>query len=133
MNKPDKHGVVAVLEDAAGRLLFIRRGLALRRAPGVWCLVGGEVEPGETYRAAIEREVSEEVGLSVRALEEVHESISPNGEFLLHWLRVELSIPEQKITPHPVEVAEARWLSAREALALEPILPTLKAWLAARV
>ncbi|MCZ7648142.1 MAG: NUDIX domain-containing protein [Planctomycetota bacterium] len=126
---PDKHGVVALLPAPDGRHLFIRRGWSLPRAPGVWCFVGGEVEAGETYAEAVVREVREEVGLAVRAGEPFHESLSPNGEFRLHWLRVELLDAEAAVTPHPQEVAEFRWLTFAEALALEPMLPTLRAWL----
>lgn len=127
-----KHGVVAVLNDGAGRYLLIRRGLELARAPGVWCFVGGEVETGESLEAAIEREVMEEVGLRVRALEKIFESISPNGEFKLHWLRVQ-RLDDAAPRPHPKEVDEIRWLRIEEAVALEPILPTLRAWLQDRI
>ena len=130
---PRKHGVVAILEDALGRYLFIRRGLTIKRAPGFWCFVGGEVEPGESETAAVEREVMEEVGLHVQAGEKVHESISPNGEYLLHWMRVRLSSPDQALRLHEIEVAEARWLECGEGMKLEPILPGLKAWLSDKV
>jgi len=126
---PDKHGVVAVLQDDSGRYLFIRRGLKLTRAPGWWCFVGGEVEPGEAQDAAIVREVQEEVGLVVRPINKIHESVSPKGEYLLHWWRVELLDRTRIIAPHPDEVAEARWLSVEEGLRLEPILPGLNLWL----
>jgi 8-oxo-dGTP pyrophosphatase MutT (NUDIX family) len=128
-SEPKKHGVVAVLSDGNGRQLYIRRGLTLARAPGYWCFVGGEVEVGESWEVAIEREVREEVGLEIRAIEKVHETISPNGEFRLHWMRVELVRADQEVQPHAHEVAEARWLSMEDALRLEPILPGLKAWL----
>jgi 8-oxo-dGTP pyrophosphatase MutT (NUDIX family) len=128
-SEPKKHGVVAVLPDETGRHLYIRRGLQLARAPGYWCFVGGEVEAGESTEAAIVREVFEEVGLEIRALEKIHETISPNGEFRLHWMRVELTRTGQEIRPHEKEVADACWLTMQEALALEPILPGLKAWL----
>lgn len=131
--QPDKHGVVALLQDEAGRYLFIRRGWALPRAPGMWCFVGGEVEQGESHGAAIVREVREEVGLSVRAGEKFHETISPNGEFRLHWLRVELLSDSATLTPHPHEVAEVAWLTLEDALRLEPILPSLRIWLQTQV
>jgi 8-oxo-dGTP diphosphatase len=128
-NPPHKHGVVAVLQDEHGRYLVIKRALTLVRAPGWWCFVGGEVERGESLEVAIVREVLEEVGLDVAAIEKIHESVSPNGEYLLHWLRVNQVAGGGSLRPNPAEVAEARWLTAADALKLEPILPGLKAWL----
>lgn len=53
----------AVVQDAAGRLLVIRRGHP--PAEGRWSLPGGKVEGGETLAGAVAREVAEETGLSV--------------------------------------------------------------------
>jgi 8-oxo-dGTP diphosphatase len=57
--------VGAVVHDAAGRLLLIRRGHPPHR--GLWSLPGGRVEPGESVEQAVEREVLEETGLVVTA------------------------------------------------------------------
>lgn len=127
-----KDGVVAILEDGEGRYLFIKRGAAVKRSPGWWCFVGGEVDPGETFEAAMAREVREEVGLQVTVQEKVFECLSPNGEYRLHWFRTRLSPPVQAAVPHPHEVAELRWLSVPEALLLDPVLPRLKEWLQAK-
>lgn len=126
-----KDGVVAVIESG-GLYLFIRRGAAVKRSPGWWCFVGGEVDPGESLEAAMAREVREEVGLCVDVHDKVHECISPNGEYRLHWFRTALAPAAQEAVAHPVEVAEIRWLSAVEGLRLDPILPGLKAWLETR-
>lgn len=130
--RPDKDGVVAILQDDEGRYLFIRRGWGLVRAPGVWCFPGGEVEPGERLTQAIEREMMEEVGLRVSAKEKVHESISPNGAYLLHWFRVENEDADAILQPDSQEVAEVAWLSPDRSLALEPMLPGLRSWLKER-
>ena len=110
--------MVAILTDDAGKYLFIRRGLTLKRAPGWWCFVGGEVEPGESLADAAAREVLEEVGLRVVVQDR------------LHWFRTRLEPAGQQPVPSPTEVAELRWLSVVEGLRLDPILPGLKAWLA---
>lgn len=126
---PLRDGVVAVLQDETGRYLFIRRGWTLARAPGVWCFPGGEVEAGEPLKDAIEREMMEELGLRVVAGEKIHESISPNGVYLLHWFRVERVDAGAALHLHPVEVAEVAWHGVEAAWVLEPILPTLRTWL----
>jgi 8-oxo-dGTP diphosphatase len=54
-----------VIED--GRVLLVRRG----QEPllGQWSIPGGLLEAGETLIAGVEREILEETGLSVRAME----------------------------------------------------------------
>ncbi|MCE0767754.1 NUDIX domain-containing protein [Pseudonocardia kujensis] len=55
--------VGAILHDATGRLLLIKRGTEPAR--GRWSLPGGHVEPGEDDAAALVREMAEETGLAV--------------------------------------------------------------------
>ncbi|MFF4412727.1 NUDIX hydrolase [Streptosporangium sp. NPDC001559] len=56
----------AIIRDAEGRLLLVRRG----RPPGkgLWSIPGGRVEPGESDAEALARELREETGLTVRAV-----------------------------------------------------------------
>lgn len=61
--------VGAVVHDADGRLLLIRRGHA--PGAGLWSLPGGRVEAGESWVAATVREVAEETGLEVAVGPEV--------------------------------------------------------------
>jgi 8-oxo-dGTP diphosphatase len=63
-------GAIAVRD---GALLLIRRGHAPSR--GRWSLPGGRVEPGETAREALVREVAEETGLVVEVGELVGEVV----------------------------------------------------------
>jgi 8-oxo-dGTP diphosphatase len=55
--------VGGIAHDAAGRLLLIRRGNEPGR--GLWSIPGGRVEPGETDKEAVIREMLEETGLDV--------------------------------------------------------------------
>ena len=57
--------VGAIVHDANGRLLVIRRGHP--PGEGLWSLPGGRVEDGESDAAAVVRELSEETGLRVEA------------------------------------------------------------------
>jgi 8-oxo-dGTP diphosphatase len=75
MGRPVVACVGAVVHDAAGRLLLIRRGQEPSR--GLWSLPGGRVEPGETRAEAVVREVREETGLSVVAGEPVGRVVIP--------------------------------------------------------
>lgn len=69
-------GAIAVRD---GALLLIRRGHAPSR--GRWSLPGGRVEPGETAREALVREMAEETGLVVEVGDLVGEVTrpGPNG------------------------------------------------------
>ncbi|HEY6749645.1 MAG TPA: NUDIX domain-containing protein [Mycobacteriales bacterium] len=55
----------AIVHDAAGRLLLVRRGREPGR--GLWSLPGGRCEAGEDAAAAAVRETYEETGLVVTA------------------------------------------------------------------
>jgi ADP-ribose pyrophosphatase YjhB (NUDIX family) len=54
-----------------GELLLARRSGDRAFYPGVWDVVGGHCEPGESPRAALVREVEEEIGVVPRAFREV--------------------------------------------------------------
>ncbi|MFC6973419.1 NUDIX hydrolase [Halomicroarcula sp. GCM10025709] len=56
-------GVGGLVEDAGGRVLFVREGDSYEDA--TWKLPGGGVEAGEHREAAVIREVQEETGVTV--------------------------------------------------------------------
>jgi ADP-ribose pyrophosphatase YjhB (NUDIX family) len=61
---PEVPCVGAVVHDARGRLLLVRRGHA--PSAGLWSVPGGRVEAGESEVEAVVRETAEETGLRVR-------------------------------------------------------------------
>ena len=114
---PQRQAIVAVLRRN-GRVLAIRRGPGVPR-PGYWQPLSGKVEPGETQEQAVVREVREEVGLTVSPLAKVWESETDDGLFRLHWWTADATTGE--VVPDPVEVAETRWVTPEEFLALTPV------------
>ena len=63
--KPFSLSVRAVVFDAAGRCLLLRRSGHNRSFVGKWEWPGGKVEPGEDFAAAILRETREETSLEI--------------------------------------------------------------------
>ena len=47
------------------RVLLGRRSVSRERYPGVWDIFGGHIEHGETPRAALSRELLEELGIEI--------------------------------------------------------------------
>jgi ADP-ribose pyrophosphatase len=110
-----------VIKD--GRVLLVRRG----RPPafGEWAIPGGSVELGETLKQAVEREVFEETGLSVRAGEVcyVFETVNRDrdGRVRFHYVIIDLKAEYLSGDPVPgSDVTEAAWLSLDE-LATRPV------------
>ncbi|GAA1709350.1 hypothetical protein GCM10009745_66580 [Kribbella yunnanensis] len=58
--------VGALIRDGRGRVYVHRRSADRRLLPGIWDIVGGHVEVGETPEEALAREVEEETGWVVR-------------------------------------------------------------------
>jgi 8-oxo-dGTP diphosphatase len=77
---------IAVFRD--GHVLLVERGKGPRR--GIWSLPGGHIEPGETARAAAQRELAEETGVDadILGLVDVHDVIMrrDDGELSAHYL-----------------------------------------------
>ncbi len=122
--------VGAVVRDAAGRLLLVRRGRAPSR--GLWSLPGGRVEPGETLEEAVEREVREETGLTVRAGAPVGRVAIPAGDVVYDV--VDLACTLVRPDEQPMAGDDADAVTFADAAALEQLsctpdlLVTLRGW-----
>lgn len=64
-DQPFSLAVKALVTDAQGRLLVLRRCESSRLFPHQWDLPGGKVDAGERLDTALVREVAEETGLDV--------------------------------------------------------------------
>ncbi len=128
-----RRGVVAVTRRD-DRFLAIRRGLTVV-AGGTICFPGGHVEPGEEEHEAVVRECHEELAAIVEARECVWRSMTSWGTELAWWTVTLRS--DNELVPHPVEVSEILWLSAREMMehpdVLEGNRPFLEAVMAGRI
>ena len=60
--------VAAALVDGGGRVLIAQR-LKGKSLAGLWEFPGGKVEPGEAPEGALVRELDEELGIAVEALD----------------------------------------------------------------
>ena len=71
-NPQRREGADALVRDARGRVLLVRRA-----DDGRWAMPGGWVDPGETPERAVVREVAEETGLRVSAPRLLHTKLRP--------------------------------------------------------
>jgi 8-oxo-dGTP pyrophosphatase MutT (NUDIX family) len=106
-----------------GRILLCHRSPGRRWYPDVWDLPGGHVELGETPTEALERELLEELGVSVY-------SLPPGPLMRLSMVDVEMGIwfvGSWNGTPAnlaPEEHDAIAWFTAEELTALEMAHPS---------
>ena len=95
----------AIIEN--GMLLAARRAGPPELA-GKWELPGGKVEPGETDRDALARELAEELGIVVTVAEQVGAEVDLGGKIVLRCYRADLSAGR----PVPSVHDQLRWVDA---------------------
>jgi ADP-ribose pyrophosphatase YjhB (NUDIX family) len=106
--------VGAIVHDDLGRLLLVRRG----REPGkgLWSVPGGRVEPGESSREAVVRELEEETALRIvpTSVAGVVDRTGPAGEIyeIEDWLAVPASDPA--LVRAGDDAAAVGWFTAAE-------------------
>jgi len=125
--------VGAIIHDAEGRIVVVRRG----RPPslGLWSLPGGRVETGESEPDAVRREVHEETGLQVDVLGRAGSVVLPgarDGDRYLVADYLATVIPRTPTEPRAGDDAdEARWASEPELQALDTtpgLMEALQRW-----
>lgn len=130
---PPIRTVAAVIEDAAGRVLLVRKqGSAILIQPG------GKPEPGEAPRDTLVRELAEELG--VRLAPESMVFLGQFEDVAVHepgrWVRSQAYVCRVHGTPTAcAEIAELVWLDPTDLgklrvapLSATKILPAFIAW-----
>jgi ADP-ribose pyrophosphatase YjhB (NUDIX family) len=121
--------VGAVIKDAAGRLLLIRRGH--EPGAGLWSLPGGRIEPGETDQQAVAREILEETGLRVACGRLVGTAELPGLNGAVADVRDYLATVTGGELAAGDDAADVRWATAADLTCL-PLTNGLAEFLAAR-
>jgi NAD+ diphosphatase len=130
-------------------LILSGNDVLMGRSPGwpegMYSLLAGFVEPGESLEAAVRREVGEETGVAVGRVGYLASQPWPFPASLMVGCRGEAT--SREITVDPVELEAARWVSREEMLdifagrlqAMKPARPgsiahfLIAAWLADRL
>lgn len=106
---PRSDPVVIMLVTRGNRLLL---GRSAGWPPGMYSLLAGFVEPGETIEAAVRRELREEAGVRVGAVRYLASQPWPFPASLMLGCHAEAE--STAITLDPAELEDARWLSREE-------------------
>ncbi len=107
--------VAAVIQrqgDLEGRILVVRRGPGQSGA-GSWEFPGGKVEPGESPEQALEREIREELSLSIRVTGLIGEDVFKYPSKVIR-LRVYWAKTRGGDEMYLIEHDAFRWLKAEE-------------------
>lgn len=115
-----RRGVIGIIFKGDD-LLLIRRAAGISKG-GYWCFPGGHVEPGETPRRAIQRELAEELGIQVRPLRRLGSVRVLDTRHLLAAWHVEHVAGEFRLAEH--EIAEIQWMSIEAIRTLPLGLPS---------
>jgi NAD+ diphosphatase len=101
--------VIMSVIDPDDRLLL---GRGAHWPEGRFSVLAGFVEPGESFEAAVAREVAEEVGIRIDDARYLGNQPWPFPSSLMVGYAATTS--ETELRPDPAEIAEARWVSREE-------------------
>ncbi|GIE86877.1 NUDIX domain-containing protein [Actinoplanes regularis] len=94
---------VFVCHDGAGRILLAKRSEQARDEPGTWDCGAGALEFGETFEAAVTREVIEEYTAVPQAIEELGVRNVLREDPPSHWVAVIFAV---RVDPAEVRIGE---------------------------
>ena len=106
--------IVAAAVVVRGGTVLVSRRKAGTHLAGRWEFPGGKVEPGEDPRAALVRELREELGVEAAVGEVVDVTFHAYPEKAVLLLFFEAGLAEGSPEPHAVDVAEVKWAAPGE-------------------
>ncbi|WP_461170743.1 NUDIX domain-containing protein [Arthrobacter sp. Z1-15] len=127
MENPLRHHVACGLLVRDGLVLLVHRSSAKTSNPNVWDLPGGHLEPGETSRQALVRELQEELNVSITPPDGSVIHTRRNSEVVLKVWRVD-DWAGDIVNAAPDEHDDVGWFSLNEAVSLDladPVYPAL--------
>ena len=131
MNRYPKVPQVAVgaIVFKDNKVLLVRRGKP--PSENMWAIPGGSVEIGETLQHAAEREILEETGITINALDPIYTfdfiDRDGNGQVRFHYIIIDLMADYVEGIPRAGDDArEARWVAPQDLELLEVSKPTIK-------
>jgi 8-oxo-dGTP diphosphatase len=110
--------VVAGVLFERGRVLLSQRKSGTH-LEGRWELPGGKIEPREDPRAALVRELREELGIEARVGEPFEVTSHDYGSKHVLLLFFEATRAEGSPEPRAIDVADVKWATRNELDALE--------------
>ncbi len=79
-------GCGAIVVNDRNEILLVKRSINSRTEPETWSRPGGQVEFGESVEEAVEREVLEETGVTVKVIKFLEMTQNIDKENKKHWL-----------------------------------------------
>ncbi|HWW19909.1 MAG TPA: 8-oxo-dGTP diphosphatase MutT [Steroidobacteraceae bacterium] len=111
--------VAGVLRDSHGRVLIAQRPEGKHMA-GFWEFPGGKIAPGESGEQALARELTEELGVSLRRC---HPLLQLRHDYADRVVELDVFVVDDyRGEPTSREAQALKWVRASE-LAGEPLLP----------
>ncbi|QEU91037.1 NUDIX hydrolase [Streptomyces kanamyceticus] len=117
MDYPGDNRLAAAVVTHRGRVLLVRRSASERFLPRVWGVPCGKLEPDESPRDGVLRELKEETGLLGRVLRKVGESSfvsTYRGHEVKNWQDNFLIRPLTFDVVLPLADQDHRWLTPAE-------------------
>jgi 8-oxo-dGTP pyrophosphatase MutT (NUDIX family) len=94
---------VFICHDGAGRVLLARRSAGARDEPGTWDTGAGALEFGESFEAAVAREVTEEYTATPQEIAMLGVRNVVRAEPPSHWVAVVFAV---RVAPGDVRIGE---------------------------